>query len=118
MCLFCLQAFIMAFTSDMIPRMVYLYAYSEKASMKGYVNNSLSIYNISHITSHNMLNLTTDNWLDNSTATCRYQGKSLLCISLWPKRTDCINIFCFAYLCLVVGAVSFEAQTAIAFTDV
>uniref|UniRef100_A0A4W6F0K1 Anoctamin n=1 Tax=Lates calcarifer TaxID=8187 RepID=A0A4W6F0K1_LATCA len=67
------NAFIMAFTSDMIPRMVYLYAYSEKASMKDYVNNSLSIYTISHITSHNMLNLTTDNWLDNSTTTCRYR---------------------------------------------
>ncbi|GAA6233612.1 anoctamin-5-like isoform X1 [Lates japonicus] len=67
------NAFIMAFTSDMIPRMVYLYAYSNEASMRGYVNNSLSIYNISHITSHNILNLTTDNWLDNSTATCRYR---------------------------------------------
>lgn len=59
----------MAFTSDMIPRMVYLYAYSEGASMRGYVNNSLSIYNISHIPEDNMPE---DYWFDNSTMTCRY----------------------------------------------
>uniref|UniRef100_A0AAR2JF55 Anoctamin n=1 Tax=Pygocentrus nattereri TaxID=42514 RepID=A0AAR2JF55_PYGNA len=40
------NAFIMAFTSDMIPRLVYLYAYhpGEKATMEGYINNSLSVY--------------------------------------------------------------------------
>uniref|UniRef100_A0A8D3D6P0 Anoctamin n=1 Tax=Scophthalmus maximus TaxID=52904 RepID=A0A8D3D6P0_SCOMX len=48
------NAFIMAFTSDMIPRMVYLYAYSKEASMRGYVNNSLSIYNISQIPDRNI----------------------------------------------------------------
>uniref|UniRef100_A0AAR2JVT9 Anoctamin n=1 Tax=Pygocentrus nattereri TaxID=42514 RepID=A0AAR2JVT9_PYGNA len=42
------NAFIMAFTSDMIPRLVYLYAYhpGEKATMEGYINNSLSVYEI------------------------------------------------------------------------
>ncbi|XP_041856401.1 anoctamin-5-like isoform X2 [Melanotaenia boesemani] len=63
------NAFIMAFTSDMIPRMVYLYAYSNKTSMRGYVNNSLSIYNISQIPQENMPE---DIWSDNST-TCRYR---------------------------------------------
>uniref|UniRef100_A0A8C4HZI2 Anoctamin n=1 Tax=Dicentrarchus labrax TaxID=13489 RepID=A0A8C4HZI2_DICLA len=48
------NAFIMAFTSDMIPRMVYLYAYGKGASMRGYVNNSLSIYNISRISEENI----------------------------------------------------------------
>ncbi|KAM3877047.1 anoctamin-5b [Diretmus argenteus] len=43
------NAFIVAFTSDMIPRLVYLYAYGTKANMEGYINNSLSIYNISQI---------------------------------------------------------------------
>uniref|UniRef100_A0A8C6P2R0 Anoctamin n=1 Tax=Nothobranchius furzeri TaxID=105023 RepID=A0A8C6P2R0_NOTFU len=33
------NAFIMAFTSDMIPRMVYLYAISRDKSMKGYISN-------------------------------------------------------------------------------
>ncbi|XP_039984084.1 anoctamin-5b [Xiphias gladius] len=65
------NAFIMAFTSDMIPRMVYLYAYSKGASMKGYINNSLSIYNISQKARHSMLE--EPNWFDNSTATCRYR---------------------------------------------
>uniref|UniRef100_A0A672JNQ7 Anoctamin n=1 Tax=Salarias fasciatus TaxID=181472 RepID=A0A672JNQ7_SALFA len=62
------NAFIMAFTSDMIPRMVYLYAYSKEASMRGYINNSLSIYNISQIPKENMPE---DDWFDNSTTTCR-----------------------------------------------
>ncbi|XP_045681469.1 anoctamin-5 isoform X2 [Phyllostomus hastatus] len=40
------NAFIVAFTSDIIPRLVYYYAYSTNSSepLKGYVNNSLSIY--------------------------------------------------------------------------
>uniref|UniRef100_A0A665WQM1 Anoctamin n=1 Tax=Echeneis naucrates TaxID=173247 RepID=A0A665WQM1_ECHNA len=42
------NAFIMAFTSDMIPRMVYLYTYGN-SSMEGYINNSLSIYIHSYI---------------------------------------------------------------------
>lgn len=64
------QAFIMAFTSDMIPRMVYLYAYSEGSNMRGYVNNSLSVYNISHIPGRSMPE-EHDYWFDNSTTTCR-----------------------------------------------
>ncbi|KAF6102013.1 anoctamin 5 [Phyllostomus discolor] len=40
------NAFIVAFTSDIIPRLVYYYAYSTNSNepLKGYVNNSLSIY--------------------------------------------------------------------------
>ncbi|XP_061743631.1 anoctamin-5b isoform X1 [Nerophis ophidion] len=66
------NAFIMAFTSDMIPRMVYLYAYSKEGSMWGYVNNSLSVYNISQIPDPNMPEEQA-NWFDNSTANCRYR---------------------------------------------
>uniref|UniRef100_A0AAY4EE20 Anoctamin n=1 Tax=Denticeps clupeoides TaxID=299321 RepID=A0AAY4EE20_9TELE len=45
------NAFIVAFTSDMIPRLVYLYAYQtgKGNNMEGYINNSLSIFNISEI---------------------------------------------------------------------
>uniref|UniRef100_A0A667ZS55 Anoctamin n=1 Tax=Myripristis murdjan TaxID=586833 RepID=A0A667ZS55_9TELE len=45
------NAFIVAFTSDMIPRLVYMYAYSSDSgiSMKGYINDSLSVFNISEI---------------------------------------------------------------------
>ncbi|XP_028999538.1 anoctamin-5b isoform X2 [Betta splendens] len=63
------NAFIMAFTSDMIPRMVYLYAYSKNSSMQGYVNDSLSFFHISQIPMHNRPE---DNWFDNSTI-CRYR---------------------------------------------
>ncbi|KAM7015768.1 anoctamin-5b isoform 1-T1 [Tautogolabrus adspersus] len=66
------NAFIMAFTSDMIPRMVYLYAYGKDASMRGYVNNSLSIYNITQIPDANMPE-EKDYWFVNSTSTCRYR---------------------------------------------
>uniref|UniRef100_A0A7N6BRG6 Anoctamin n=1 Tax=Anabas testudineus TaxID=64144 RepID=A0A7N6BRG6_ANATE len=64
------NAFIMAFTSDMIPRMVYLYAYSKEGSMKGYVNNSLSVFHISQIDKPNLPD--DDDSFDNST-TCRYR---------------------------------------------
>uniref|UniRef100_A0A669DSJ7 Anoctamin n=1 Tax=Oreochromis niloticus TaxID=8128 RepID=A0A669DSJ7_ORENI len=45
------NAFIVAFTSDMIPRLVYMYAYRthDELNMKGYINNSLSVFNISHL---------------------------------------------------------------------
>ncbi|XP_074853771.1 anoctamin-5 isoform X2 [Carettochelys insculpta] len=40
------NAFIVAFTSDMIPRLVYYYAYftNEDSPMSGYINNSLSVF--------------------------------------------------------------------------
>lgn len=65
-----LQAFIMAFTSDMIPRMVYLYAYSKESSMKGYINDSLSVFNVSHIPPAHMPDEVTLR-LKNVTTTCR-----------------------------------------------
>lgn len=60
----------MAFTSDMIPRMVYLYVYG-KGSMSGYINNSLSIYKISQMQIDNVPE-EQDYSFDNSTTTCRY----------------------------------------------
>uniref|UniRef100_A0A671LJA1 Anoctamin n=1 Tax=Sinocyclocheilus anshuiensis TaxID=1608454 RepID=A0A671LJA1_9TELE len=43
------NAFIVSFTSDMIPRLVYKYAYHQgnESTMEGYINNSLSVFNIS-----------------------------------------------------------------------
>ncbi|XP_075044787.1 anoctamin-5 [Mixophyes fleayi] len=43
------NAFIVAFTSDMIPRLVYYYAYSdnEKSPMSGYISSSLAEFNVS-----------------------------------------------------------------------
>lgn len=65
-----LQAFIMAFTSDMIPRMVYLYAYSNESNMKGYINDSLSVFNVSHIPEAHMPDELTLR-LKNVTTICR-----------------------------------------------
>ncbi|XP_026095286.1 anoctamin-5-like [Carassius auratus] len=42
------NAVIVSFTSEMIPRLVYKYAYSD-STMVGYINNSLSVFNISEI---------------------------------------------------------------------
>ncbi|XP_066493211.1 anoctamin-5 isoform X2 [Tiliqua scincoides] len=43
------NAFIVAFTSDMIPRLVYFYAYytDSNSPMSGYISDSLSIFNVS-----------------------------------------------------------------------
>lgn len=68
------NAFIVAFTSDMIPRLVYMYAYRthDELNMKGYINNSLSEFNI--------LKFSTDekpeeypSWFTSNITTCRYR---------------------------------------------
>ncbi|XP_053576348.1 anoctamin-5 isoform X3 [Bombina bombina] len=52
------NAFIVAFTSDMIPRLVYYYAYSEyeHSLMDGYISSSLSIFNVSDFKEKSMPN--------------------------------------------------------------
>lgn len=49
-----MQAMIIAFTSDMIPRLVYYWSFSvppygshSSHTMKGYINSTLSVFNIS-----------------------------------------------------------------------
>lgn len=44
---FSLQAFVISFTSDFIPRLVYLYMYSQNGTMHGFVNHTLSSFNVS-----------------------------------------------------------------------
>ncbi|KAG7251412.1 hypothetical protein CRUP_007890, partial [Coryphaenoides rupestris] len=41
-------AFVISFTSDFIPRLVYQYMYSPDGSMHGFVNHTLSYFNVSH----------------------------------------------------------------------
>uniref|UniRef100_A0A8C1SLB8 Anoctamin n=1 Tax=Cyprinus carpio TaxID=7962 RepID=A0A8C1SLB8_CYPCA len=71
------NAFIVAFTSDMIPRLVYLFAYhpGNKATMRGYITNSLSFYNISQIPEDNLPEHGENpSWFNSSTiTTCRYR---------------------------------------------
>ena len=70
------QAFIVAFTSDMIPRLVYLYSTHNKdeLTMRGYVNNSLSVYSISQIRLDSMPeDGDSPSWYSNSSiTTCRW----------------------------------------------
>ncbi|KAL2102962.1 hypothetical protein ACEWY4_002130 [Coilia grayii] len=74
------NAAIIAFTSDMIPRLVYYWSFSvtpytdsSSQTMAGYINNTLSIFNISDFTE---ISRPRDDvipyWFDNST-TCRYR---------------------------------------------
>ncbi|CAG5126761.1 unnamed protein product [Candidula unifasciata] len=41
------NALIIAFTSDFIPKLVYMYAYNDNETLNGYVNFSLSVFNVS-----------------------------------------------------------------------
>uniref|UniRef100_A0A671QLL5 Anoctamin n=1 Tax=Sinocyclocheilus anshuiensis TaxID=1608454 RepID=A0A671QLL5_9TELE len=71
------NAFIVAFTSDMIPRLVYLYTYhpGSEATMRGYITNSLSFYNISQIPEDNLPEHGENpSWFNSSTITrCSYR---------------------------------------------
>ncbi|KAM5247646.1 anoctamin-1 isoform 2-T2 [Ctenodactylus gundi] len=42
-----INAFVISFTSDFIPRLVYLYMYSPDGTMRGFVNHTLSSFNTS-----------------------------------------------------------------------
>ncbi|XP_035986817.1 anoctamin-5-like isoform X2 [Fundulus heteroclitus] len=70
------NAFIVAFTSDMMPRLVYMYAYQPRGemNMKGYINNSLSVFNISEIPYRSMPDDEENPvWFNSSITTCRYR---------------------------------------------
>lgn len=86
------QAFIVAFTSDMIPRLVYMYAYQPdgKMNMKGYIENSLSVFNISKIP---LANSPEDGenpfWFNSSITTCRWAPRSTQSSNVFSyRRTD------------------------------
>ncbi|XP_053742486.1 anoctamin-5 isoform X1 [Synchiropus splendidus] len=68
------NAFIVAFTSDMIPRLVYMYAYQPEMTMKGYIENSLSVFEISKIPLANSPEEGENpSWYNSSITTCRYR---------------------------------------------
>ncbi|XP_069950373.1 anoctamin-4-like isoform X2 [Cherax quadricarinatus] len=64
------NALVISYTSDFIPRLVYMYGYSpEGTTLKGYIENSLALFNTSEYTE--------DMGPDNRTgwpATCRYRA--------------------------------------------
>ena len=44
---FIFQAAIIAFTSEFVPKLVYQYGYNHAGSLEGYVNFSLSVFDVS-----------------------------------------------------------------------
>ncbi|XP_061466608.1 anoctamin-5 isoform X3 [Rhineura floridana] len=64
------NAFIVAFTSDMIPRLVYYYAYftDSDSPMSGYINDSLSVFQTSDFLDKNRPEVNPGNF-----STCRYR---------------------------------------------
>ena len=83
------QAFIVAFTSDMIPRLVYMYAYQPNGqlSMKGYINDSLSIFSIDQIPENSRPEPGENPaWFDSSITTCRWVWVGVgvhVCVLVW-----------------------------------
>ncbi|XP_032894602.1 anoctamin-1 isoform X2 [Amblyraja radiata] len=43
-----INAFVISFTSDFIPRLVFMYLYSPDRTLNGFTNNTLSYFNVSH----------------------------------------------------------------------
>uniref|UniRef100_A0A8C2C0W5 Anoctamin n=1 Tax=Cyprinus carpio TaxID=7962 RepID=A0A8C2C0W5_CYPCA len=73
------NAAIIAFTSDMIPRLVYYWAFSVRPysdgsehTMTGFINSSLSIFYIDHFNNESRPTVDTPYWFNNIT-TCRYR---------------------------------------------
>ncbi|XP_060533932.1 anoctamin-4-like [Cylas formicarius] len=63
------NAFVIAYTSDFIPRMVYKYKYSPTEDLQGYIDASLSVFNTSHY--NDGMGADDD---DETPETCQYRG--------------------------------------------
>ncbi|CAG0920337.1 unnamed protein product [Notodromas monacha] len=61
------NAFVIAYTSDFIPRKVYEYVYSRDGSLKGYVNASLAVFDTNHFPNSSRTN-------EKPPAFCRYKA--------------------------------------------
>ncbi|XP_018410046.1 PREDICTED: anoctamin-1 isoform X2 [Nanorana parkeri] len=66
-----INAFVISFTSDFIPRLVYLYMYSPDGTMHGFLNNTLAYFNVSDFKSGTGPNI--ENELGYSVEICRYK---------------------------------------------
>lgn len=71
----------------MIPRLVYMYAYQPdgEMNMKGYIDNSLSVFNISEIPVANRPEEGENPfWFNSSITTCRWASSNMF----RPRLTD------------------------------
>lgn len=57
------NAFVLAFTSEFIPRLVYRNSYSPDGTLAGYVNNSLSSFNVSDWDTLNLIGKPDDKYV-------------------------------------------------------
>ncbi|XP_023316482.1 anoctamin-4 isoform X2 [Trichogramma pretiosum] len=64
------NAFVIAYTSDFIPRTVYSYVYSPSEDLVGYIDSSLSEFNTSHYTS----DMRNEEDMLRQPPTCQYRG--------------------------------------------
>ncbi|XKL65383.1 hypothetical protein PGB90_008803 [Kerria lacca] len=65
------NAFVIAYTSDYIPRKIYQYFYSKNNTLEGYIDSSLSVFNTSHfVTNQNKLG----KGFNTEPETCQYRG--------------------------------------------
>ncbi|CAG0886852.1 unnamed protein product [Darwinula stevensoni] len=68
---FSFQAFVIAYTTDFIPRMVYEYGYSSDETLRGYINASLSVFDTTNPNFTEEFLAEEDR---NESTTCRYPG--------------------------------------------
>lgn len=72
------NAFVIAFTSEFIPRLVYRYSYSDDGTLKGFLNNSMSFLNTSDWDTYNLRGKPGEQYahtvLNYTSELCRYPG--------------------------------------------
>ncbi|CAB4012900.1 anoctamin-4-like isoform X1, partial [Paramuricea clavata] len=96
------NSFVIAFTTDFIPRWVYYYGYSPDGSMKGYVNNSLTYINISDLDQDTMPDDPYKN-LNYTMPYCRFKGY------LEPNKPyDVSKQFLYVMLCRLIFVIVFQ----------
>ncbi|XP_054290583.1 anoctamin-4-like [Macrosteles quadrilineatus] len=66
------NAFVIAYTSDYIPRMVYVFVYSKTQTLEGYIDSSLSVFNTSDFDED--MGIDKNNYDDDEPEICQYRG--------------------------------------------
>jgi len=78
--LYSLKAFVISFTSEFIPRMVYQYLYSETGTMHGFTNHTLAYFNTSNFKTGTAPH---DTDFDRQLRICRYTQHTCIHILMW-----------------------------------